>query len=71
MDFIMDERVSCCFCAQRVDSDQINPAEVIVVNNWDKPKNIQEEQVFWAHIQCFKDKMHVSYQKYFFLDVIG
>ena len=67
----MEERLTCCFCAQRINSDQINPAEVIVVNNWDKAKDLQEEQVFWAHIQCFKEKMHAYYQKCFLLDVIG
>lgn len=62
--------VQCCFCGENVDSDNINPCELVVVSNWDKPANQQNDQVFWTHMKCLSDKMHDSVKQYFVLDIL-
>jgi len=58
----------CCFCDESIISDDINPCDVNVLINLDKPKTRQRSQTFYCHINCFKETMHPIPQQYFALD---
>lgn len=62
--------VQCCFCGENINSDNINPCELIVISNWDKSPCKQGEQVFWTHMECLRDGMHDSVKQYFVLDIL-
>lgn len=62
--------VKCCFCGENINSDNINPCELIVISNWDKSADQQNDQVFWTHMKCLSNKMHDSVKQYFVLDIL-
>ena len=40
------ENVLCCFCNQNIESDNLNPYDINISTNWDKPKSNQHNQTF-------------------------
>lgn len=56
--------VTCCFCNKKIKSDSINPCDLNILTNWDKSPNYQNNQTFWCHFECFKDKLHQDVQKH-------
>ena len=40
------ENVLCSFCNQKIESDNLNPYDINISTNWDKPKSNQHNQTF-------------------------
>ena len=60
----------CCFCNKGIESSKFNPAEINILINFDKSKDIQYNQSFFCHIECFRDKIHEELKKCFYLQSI-
>jgi hypothetical protein len=67
---ILEDNLLCCFCDETIESDQVNPCELIVKSNWDKPRCEQGDQVFFTHFKCLKERMGVSTKPYLVIDII-
>lgn len=52
------DNVLCCFCNMIIESDEFNPCDINILTNWNKPKSMQNNQTFWCHLECFKEKLH-------------
>jgi len=71
MEIIMNTpAVSCCFCDKNIESTNVNPCDINILTNWDKPKNKQHNQTFWCHIECLRDKLHKSVQQHLIVDLL-
>ncbi len=58
----------CCFCDTLIISSSGNPMEIDVLINFDKPKNKQNNQSFYCHMECFKERLHPDLKIHFHLD---
>lgn len=47
----MQEKYQCCFCGNSI---QDNITSLIVVYDWDKDENLQQEQQLFCHKECLK-----------------
>jgi hypothetical protein len=54
----------CCFCNQLIQSSQYDPCDLNILINVDKPKDKQDNQTFYCHALCFKQKLHEKIQGY-------
>ena len=57
----------CCFCNQGIVSSKVNPADINIQINFDKPKDQQYNQSFFCHVECFREKLHDSVKNCFYL----
>lgn len=48
----------CCFCNKMIEPNQINPCDLNILANIDKPKDRSENQSFYCHVECFKSCLH-------------
>lgn len=48
----------CCFCDQMIISTNVDPCDLNILINCDKPREEQDNQSFYCHIGCFKKMMH-------------
>lgn len=53
-----------------IESGKINPCEIVLLSNWDKPKETQNAQNFWCHYECFKEKLHNDIQQHLMLHLL-
>jgi hypothetical protein len=53
----------CCFCSKGIESTDIDPCNLDILINIDKPKNKQSNQIFYCHIACFESKLHENIAK--------
>jgi len=53
----------CCFCNKIIESTKVDPCDINILINLDKPKQQQDNQTFYCHIDCFKEKMHQEMRK--------
>ena len=60
----------CCFCDQMIESTKIDPCDLNILINYDKPKDQQDNQTFWCHIECFRKNLHENIRKLLIVDVI-
>jgi hypothetical protein len=67
---IEDLQYACCYCNEGIQSDKINPCDVNILVNIDKPKEKQDNQTFWCHVECFKKTLHPYMRSYFVVDII-
>jgi len=56
------------FCNDSLTSVDPDPAEIVIVANTDKPKELQADQIFWCHAQCLKGKLHKDALDHYVLD---
>jgi hypothetical protein len=71
MEFDIDKlECTCCFCNQGIVSTSVDPCDLNILINWDKPKNDQMNQSFYCHIACFKEKLHSKMKSYLMIDTI-
>jgi hypothetical protein len=64
MEIVMQElKYRCCFCNMLIESDNVNPCDLNILINIDKPKDKQDNQTFYCHIACFKEKLHEEIKK--------
>ncbi len=52
-----NQKYQCCFCGERIESNQIDITSLIVVANWDKDQDLQQEQQLFCHMVCFRNKL--------------
>jgi hypothetical protein len=52
-----------------IQSDTVNPCDVNILTNIDKPKDKQENQTFYCHANCFESKMHDNVQGYLIVNI--
>lgn len=57
----------CCFCNQVIKSTKVDPADINLQINIDKPKTQQYSQTFWCHVECFRSKLHDAMKMHFHL----
>ena len=60
----------CCFCNIIIKSDEVNPCDLNILINIDKSKDKQDNQTFYCHINCFKDKLHDEIEKCLVVDIV-
>jgi hypothetical protein len=63
-------RYRCCFCDQMIESTRINPCDLNILINYDKPKDEQDNQTFWCHIECFRKSLHENIRKMLVVDIL-
>ena len=47
----------CCICKETVNKDTASPLDpcgLILVSNIDLPRDVQKEQEFFCHLECFR-----------------
>lgn len=66
----MEINVACCFCGNKINSDQLNPCDITISINWDREPGQKNDQFFWTHYECFKKKLHVDVKPHLFLDLL-
>lgn len=55
-----NQKYQCCFCGENIQSNQIDVTGLtglIVVSNWDKSQELQQEQQLFCHMECLRDKL--------------
>lgn len=63
-------KVRCCFCNAGIESTKIDPCDLNILINYDKPKDQQDNQMFWCHIECFRKSLHENIRKMLVVDII-
>ena len=48
--------------------DDINPCDLNIMANIDKPKELRENQSFYCHVECFKKRLHDTIQGLLVID---
>jgi len=51
------QKYQCCFCGENIESNQIDITALIVVSNWDKQQDLQQEQQLFCHMECLRSKL--------------
>lgn len=67
---IQEFKYRCCFCNKIIESDKVNPCDLNILINIDKPKEKQDNQTFYCHIDCFKDRLHEEIKKLLVVNLI-
>ena len=49
-----NNKYQCCFCNETITSNNIDVTSLIVVFNWDKSEQLQQEQQLFCHVNCLK-----------------
>lgn len=52
-----DLKYTCCFCGNKIPSSNKDVTGLIVIANWDKSADEQQEQQLFCHMQCLKERM--------------
>lgn len=50
----------CCFCGEKVVSNEIDVCSLGLTTNWDKTEDVQGEQQFFCHAECLRKRIHDS-----------
>lgn len=54
----------CCFCNTMIESNQVDPCDLNILINVDKPKEKQDNQTFYCHVRCFEERLHENIRNY-------
>ncbi|QHE50870.1 MULTISPECIES: hypothetical protein [Pontibacillus] len=54
----------CCFCDKRIISKKPDITSIIVVSNWDKASDTQQEQQMFCHMECLKKSVSDNFPLY-------
>jgi len=60
----------CCFCGKTIKSTNVDPCDLNVLINCDKPKGKQDNQSFYCHISCFREKLDKTLIKLLVVDLV-
>ncbi|KPU42118.1 hypothetical protein OXPF_38970 [Oxobacter pfennigii] len=52
-----NQKYQCCFCGDKIESNQIDITALLVVSNWDKERDLQQEQQLFCHMECLQNKL--------------
>lgn len=58
----------CCFCKKSIKEDLTDPLDLRVTFNEDIKENTGSFQIFSAHFECLKSKLHEDVQGYLIRD---
>ena len=54
----MNNNYQCCFCGNAIKSNKkLGVTGLVVVMNWDKDREEQQEQQLFCHMDCLKNRM--------------
>lgn len=53
----MENKYMCCFCENQIESNEIDITSLIIISNWDKAQETQQEQQLFCHVNCLKKKI--------------
>lgn len=56
-DNVKNQKYICCFCGEGIVSNEIDITGIIVVFNWDKGSERQQEQQLFCHINCLEERL--------------
>lgn len=62
--------LTCCFCNEGIACSNMNPCDISIIARADRPEKDPASQIFWCHIECFRDKMCPEARCYFMLDLL-
>ncbi len=54
----------CCYCNLPIQSTHVDPCDVNILINIDKPKEKQENQTFYCHSNCFANTLDATIKGY-------
>ena len=60
----------CCFCNTKIQSSNVDPSDVNILINIDKPEEKRDNQTFYCHVNCFRENMHSAMRGYLVVDII-
>lgn len=60
----------CCFCNTFIESSDGNPCEIDILINITKLKDKQYNQIFYCHMECFREQLHEDIKMYFALECL-
>lgn len=63
-DMMRNQKYRCCFCGETVISNEMDVTGLIVVSNWDKGVDRQQEQQLFCHMNCLKERLEESVPLY-------
>ncbi|SDO04567.1 hypothetical protein SAMN04487897_107180 [Paenibacillus sp. yr247] len=52
-----NQTYQCCFCNKNIESNKIDITALIVISNWDKNQDEQQEQQLFCHMECLRSKL--------------
>jgi hypothetical protein len=65
----MDNQMyQCCFCENSIDSSICGITSIVVISNWEKERNLQQEQQLFCHVECLKAQLSINVPLYIFED---
>lgn len=62
---------TCCFCDNKIESNEIDPCDINILTNYDKPKEKQANQTFWCHLECFRKALHSDLRKHLVVNLLS
>ena len=60
----------CCFCGIIIQSSQGDPCAIDILVNIQKQKNQQYNQIFYSHMECFREQLHQEIRLHFALECL-
>ena len=51
------QKYQCCFCNEKIESTMIDITTLLIISNWDKKKDLQNEQQLFCHIECLRSRL--------------
>ena len=61
---MINQVYQCCFCKQKIESTEVDITSLIIISNWDKSQDKQQEQQLFCHMECLKNKLDNSISLY-------
>ncbi len=58
------QKYKCCFCGQHIESNDIDITSLVVLSNWDKRQDLQQEQQLFCHMECLRNRIDVNIPLY-------
>ncbi len=59
--------LQCCFCGEIICAGLMNPCTLSIATNIDKSEDMQNNQLFFCHVECFTDALHEDVRQLFAL----
>ncbi len=64
VEIMCSNKYICCFCCREIESNKLDITSIVVISNWDKDINKQQEQQLFCHIKCLQERLHDSIPLY-------
>jgi len=60
----MTSKYICCFCGDTIKSNELDITGLVIVSNWDKAPDRQQEQQLFCHMNCLKESLDTKVPLY-------